>query len=91
MALTTQEDKFIQDLTAKALEVRNMQLSFDTLVARWNLNDFFNQLDDADIAVNYPHLDKSKLANCINALLAVDTALGDDVSGQTTNLIKMQG
>lgn len=89
--LTAQQHNFIAALIAKSKETRNMQLSYHDLIAEWNLNDMFNQLDDAAVIAAFPHLDKSKVGNAINALTAILDALGDDSSGQATNLIKMQG
>lgn len=73
-----------------------IQNHISRLIAEWNQNDIFNLLNDTDLSENgsFAHLTKSEIANAINAITAitaVDTALGDYVTGQVTNLIKLRG
>lgn len=91
MALTDQQQNLVSDMMIWA-EIETAQLDkAHNIVARWNLNDVFNQIDDAEVAERFPHLDKGKITEAINAIQAVRTALGDNVSGQVTNLIKLKG
>lgn len=91
MALSVQNQNLITDEISIAADMRALQHRMVDLVARWNLNDAFTQLNDADIAALFPWLTKSEVSNGIAAFTAVTSALGDDVSGQATNLIKLKG
>lgn len=91
MALTAQQQNLISEIQAWAdTELAQLDKA-QQIVARWNLNDTFNQIDDAEVTEIFAHLDKGKVTEAINAIGAVITALGDYVSGQAVNLIKMKG
>jgi hypothetical protein len=47
-------------------------------------------MTNADIQVIYPSLTAIQITGVMTAIEAVQTALGDKVSGQQTNLIKIQ-
>lgn len=90
MALTTQQTNFILEMQTEAavqLASRDRQRN---LVARYTQNDFANTMLDADVIAGTNGLTKQEIVDGITAFNAVLTALGDDVSGQATNLIKLK-
>ena len=93
MALSVQNQNFIAEIMQEAESLLSTKSSLERFIARWNLNDMFNTLSDADIAEvgAFSHLTKSEVSNCISAFEAILTALGDNVTGQSTNLVKMKG
>lgn len=91
MALSGQNHVLILELQAWAEAELTQRDKARNLLARWNLNDAFNQLSDADVTAIFPHLVKGEVVEGINALTAVVTALGDDSSGQAVNLLKLKG
>jgi hypothetical protein len=91
MALSDQNQNLIQEMMNWAEIELAQRDKARNLLARWNQNDVFNTLTDNDVTDKFPHLDKSEVAEGINAITAVTTALGDDVSGQAVNLIKLKG
>lgn len=93
MALTTQQTNFISELMAWSEAQLRLRDVGRNLVARWDLNGVLGKLDNEMIQAvsTFAHLDAQKVVDGVTALQAVNTALGDDVSGQATNLIKMKG
>lgn len=93
MPLTTQESNFISRLQALSLEVLDIRHRIQQEYALYNAEGFGVAITDADLQEvdAFKHLTQSKMWNTITALNAVTTALGDDVSGQAVNLIKMKG
>lgn len=92
MALTKQKENFVQDVINMSNELLSTQKAIQLLDARWNQNTFSGiTLEELQEKAEFSHLTPDKLAGAITALNAVDTALGDDSSGQATNLIKMKG
>jgi hypothetical protein len=91
MALSTQNRNLIVDMMNWAEAQIALRDTGALIVARWNQNDVLNALTDEDIAEIFPHLTKDEVANAINAINAVLTALGDNSSGQSVNLIKLKG
>ncbi len=91
MALSAQN----QNLISEMMNFSEAQLALldkaHNLLARWNNNDVYNALTDADVTGTFPHLDKSEIVEAINAITAVSNALGDFTSGQAVNLVKMKG
>lgn len=91
MALSAQNQNIISEMMNFA-EAELAQLDkAHNLLARWNNNDVFNTLTDADVSALFPHLTKSEVVEAVNAITAVSNALGDFSSGQAVNLIKMKG
>lgn len=88
MALTSQRNNFIQNLIDLSDQLLKDEQQIDLLVAEWNLNGYSSMIN-SDIQVNYPALTITLITNAITAIEAVQTALGDKVSGQQTNLIKI--
>ena len=91
MALSAQNSNLISEMMNWAEIELAQRDKARNILARWNQNDVFNTLTDVDVTAVFPHLDKSEVAEGINAITAVNTALGDDVSGQAVNLIKLKG
>lgn len=91
MALTAQQQNHISRLMQEAEIILDLQNRLQRLIAEWNQNDMFNQMDDAEIAAVFPHLTLSEVGNAINAITAVDTALGSYIGGQAVNLLKLRG
>lgn len=93
MALTQQQSNFIsriQQLAAETLEIRHQM---QEEIALYNAEGFGADITDVELAAipAFAHLTQSKMWNCITAFETSLTALGDDVSGQAVNLIKMKG
>lgn len=91
MALSAQNSNLISELMNWSEIELAQRDKANNLLARWNQNGTFDALTDEDVAAVFPHLTKSEVSNGINALSAVLTALGDNTSGQATNLIKLKG
>lgn len=94
MALTQQQLKFVTDLMTLSAQLKKDLNDSEDLKARWFLNSFSGILDADLAAASNPttnHLTQAKLASAVTALSTFLTAMGDDVSGQQTNWIKLQG
>lgn len=92
MALTNQEQNFVNEIIAVSRDMLSYQKQIQQLIAKWNQNSFSN-IDDADLQENssLAHLDIQKVTDALTALTAIDTALGNYSSGQAVNLIKIIG
>jgi len=93
MAMTDQQQNFISEVMTTADEIIKMNNKLDQLIARWNLNDSTTNINNADFnaIAALAHLNKTKFSAAITAFQAIQTALGDKVTGQITNLIKLKG
>ena len=93
MALTNQESNFISRITTIAAQTLELREQMKEEIALYNAEGFGESISDADLqsVAAFQHLTQSKMWNVITAFNAVLTALGDDVSGQAVNLIKMKG
>jgi hypothetical protein len=93
MALTDQNSNFISNLTSLGEQLLAQQRTIDLMIAQWAQNGMFEALTDEDIQAipAFAHLSKSEVANAINAITAVTTALGDLSTGQAVNLLKLKG
>lgn len=102
MAMTDQEQNIVSELMDWAANQLKLQEQSERLLARYNLNDFFNQVTDEELDEigAFKHLTASEIANAINSLKAILITLGasnggepvrDDVSGHAANLIKLRG
>jgi hypothetical protein len=89
MALTIQDSNFLSEMIQLANDQLEIQNREQDIVARWNNNDLFNTLVSADIEAAYPGITKDEVVAGITAFNAVLTALGDDTSGQASNLFKL--
>jgi len=89
MAWTNQDSNFIAEQIAVAKELLALRDKMRNLVARFNNNDMANQLVSADIEAAYTGLDKNEIVAGITVFNTVLTALGDDTSGQASNLFKL--
>ena len=93
MALSNQFQNEIVRIITLAEVTLSIRQDMQLLVARWNQNDMFNQLNDPDIQAitGFGHLTTSEIANAIGAFTGILESLGDNTSGQAVNLIKMKG
>lgn len=91
--LPAQQSNFISELMAWADDQLRVRVKGRELVARWNLNGTLGKLSNEQLQAisSFEHLDVEKVTNAVTALQAVNEALGDDVSGQATNLLKLKG
>jgi hypothetical protein len=89
MAFTTQDSNWIAEEIAAAQETLALRDKLRNIVARWNNNDMFNQLQTEDIEAAFDGINKAEVTAAINAFNAVITALGDDTTGQASNLFKL--
>lgn len=90
---TDQEQNFVTDTMNLSQIILNDRTALENLIARYNNNQFGSSLSDAKLAglTSTAHLTLAKIQNAVTAFNALLTALGDDVSGEATNLIKMKG
>lgn len=93
MALTAQQQNFMSRLQQMAQETRTLRNQIKEEIALYNAKGFGVDITDAELEniPSFEHLTQSDLWNCITALQGVIDALGDEVSGQLVNLIKMIG
>lgn len=91
--LPAQQQNFISELMAWSQQQLKVREIGRDLVARWNLNGTLGKLSDEQLRayVSFDHLTVQKVIDAVTALQSVDAALGDDSSGQATNLIKLKG
>lgn len=89
MAFTTQDSNWIVEEIALAKDTLVIRDRWKNIVARWNNNDMFNQLETADVEAAFDGINKDEVTAAINAFNAVITALGDDTNGQASNLFKL--
>lgn len=89
MALTNQDSNFLSEMIALAKAQLELQNREQDIVARWNNNDLFNTLVSEDVEAAYPGITKAEVIAGINAFNTILTALGDDTSGQASNLFKL--
>lgn len=96
MALTTQQANWLSRQQEEAQRLLDMRDRLERDIAMYNAEGFGADITDADIVASaeiYPalaHLTQSDMWNVVTAFTAVLDALGDDVSGQAVNLIKMR-
>lgn len=83
MALTGQNETIIRDLMTEAEELLRWRERAEGLIARFNLNDTYNQSSDTDVAAKFPHLTQGEIGNGINAFKVILVALGADAGGGT--------
>lgn len=88
-----QQQNFISELMACSEDILRVRVKVRELVARWNLNQTLGKLSDEQLQAygSFEHLTVQKVTDAVTAVQAVDAALGDDASGQATNLIKLKG
>ncbi len=93
MSLTAQESNFIGRLQQKAAALLDLRDDLQREIALYNAEGFGQSITDADLQTvgDYGHITQAKMLGCITAFSDVLTALGDDVSGQAVNLVKMRG
>lgn len=93
MALSAQFSNEISRIMQYAEQLLALRQELQLLRTRWDQNDVYNLLTDQDIATvaTFAHLTKSEVSNAVAAFDAVLTALGDNVTGQAVNLIKLKG
>lgn len=90
MAFTTQQANFVYELQQAAAAQLSLRDTLENLSARWVQNDFFNEMDEAEVAAGTNGVTKGEIIEAINAINAVLTALGDNQTGQAVNLIKLK-
>ena len=93
MALTQQESNFVSRLQQLAEETLALRHKIQEEIALYNAEGFGTAITDPDLqeVSAFKHLTQTKLVATVTALSAVITALGDDSSGQSVNLIKIKG
>lgn len=93
MAMTQQEQNHVARAIDLAAQMVHIKQELDVLRAEWDQNDFFNLITDDDLSgiPAYAHLTQSELAAGLGALTGVRDYLGDYISGQITNLVKLRG
>lgn len=91
MALTEKETRFISQMQQKAAQLVALADELATMRCTWDQDDLYNQIGNDELTAfpEYAHLTVAELGNCFAAFDAVRAALGDKVSGQVVNLIKV--
>lgn len=91
--MTDQKANFVREIINVSRDLLSQQKYIQQLVSRWNLNGFSGGISESDLGEmsEFAHLTPAELAGAITAITAIDTALGDYVSGQATNLLKTIG
>lgn len=90
MALSTNEIKFIEQEVYIARKARELMFLIMDLKADY-YNLYSAKLTNGNIVERFPDLTLAKVQSGISTLEGLLTYLGDDASGQATNLIKMKG
>jgi hypothetical protein len=90
MTFTTQQANFVAELQTYASAQLALRDIAENLSARWVQNDFFNEMDEVEVAAGTNGVSKGEIIEAINAINAVLTALGDNSTGQAVNLIKLK-
>ena len=93
MATTPQQQNYVTELQQMAIRVITMQSDIQNLIARWNLNQFSTKINTNEVQAiaGWEHLTAQKIADAVATYQAILTALGDNTTGQITNLIKLKG
>jgi hypothetical protein len=93
MALTAQEQNFVSRLQMEAMQLLDTRDRLRREVALYNAEGFGAAITDEELAAlqALAHLTQAEVQNCLTAFSTVVAALGDDVSGQAVNLIRMRG
>lgn len=88
--MTPQEQDFVVRVITDCAAMLNLHDSMRRRIAEWNLNGFDSSITTGNLALvdSLKHLTQAELTACITAFQAIETALGDDVSGNRSNLIK---
>lgn len=77
--LPDQQQNFISELMNWA-EIELSQLDkARSLIKRFDLNDMFNTIVDADVTLKFPHLNKGEIVSGVNALKAQRDALEENI------------
>jgi hypothetical protein len=91
--ITTQEGNFtadVIDLVAGINGVLDLMPQIDEIIGAWNSNQYATSIDPDGLAAAYPGLTKQKLIDNITGLTAIQTAVGDYVSGHASNFVKLR-
>jgi hypothetical protein len=98
MAISAQEQNFVSESMNMSREILDLQTRIQRMIARWNQNGHFydpvtapNGITTEKLAeaTGSSHLTASELTEFVNAITAVDTALGNMVNGNAVHLLKM--
>lgn len=90
MKLNNQDANFIAELQGWAEQMLALRGQAELLLARWFLNGTSARLTDAEIQTLFPHLTADEVTAAVDAMRTVLDALGNNVSGQAVNLIRMK-
>ena len=93
MSLTAQESNFIGRLQQKAAALLDLRDDLQREIALYNAEGFGQSITDVDLQMvgDYGHITQAKMLGCVTAINVVLLSMGDDVSGQAVNLVKMRG
>jgi hypothetical protein len=101
MALTHQEEVWAVAAIKFSINLLKLREESEVLVAKFNTNDFFNSLENADFQAGLDqikHLTSGKTTEFVNVLKAFQKFLGagtdesparDDSNGRAAHLIRM--
>lgn len=94
--MNPQEMTFVTELMQAGEDILNLRTRLQLLRARYTLNGHDNAttgITDGKLSEipAFSHISRTELEGGITAIDAVLNALGDNVSGQATNLIRLKG
>lgn len=79
MALTAQQQNFISEMVNWGdIELAQLDKARQ-LIKRFDLNDMFNAIIEADVPLSFTWLTKGEVVSGVNALKAVRDALEEDI------------
>lgn len=87
--LSAQEQNFVSQTIALANELYALRNRIKTHLALFNQKSYLVKLEDSLLGTYFNDLTNEELINGVTALQIATDALGDDISGQTVNLIKL--
>lgn len=91
--MNPQEMNFVSELMQAGEDILNLRTRLQLLRSRYTLNAFDSSITDQELAETptFAHLTQAELVSGVSAIDAVLNALGDNISGQATNLIRLKG
>lgn len=91
MALSHQESDFITRMAALSNQILDLQNQIQLEIGQYNALQYSSALLSDDIDDVFPTLDHDIVVSWVTGIIAVDTTIGDMVSGHASNFIKARG
>lgn len=91
MALSHQESDFIARMADLSNQIMDLQSQIKLEIGQYNSLQYSNALNNGDVQAIFPTLSHDIVVSWVTGIIAVDTAIGDMVSGHASNFIKARG